>query len=87
MAEGVNVRLTGPLQEFVRRKSDPEKGLFSSASEYIRDLIRHDYDREQALKWEALEQELAPGLAADKSEFVPLDADAILAEARQRKGP
>ena len=42
MAEGVNVRLTGPLQEFVRQKSDPEKGLFSSASEYIRDLIGQD---------------------------------------------
>jgi hypothetical protein len=35
MAEGVNVRLSGKLQEFVRLKSAPDKGGFSSASEYI----------------------------------------------------
>lgn len=86
MAEGVNVRLSGKLQEFVRLKNDPQSGVFNSASEYIRDLIRHDYELDQASKWEALRQEFAPGATADESEFVPLDAEAIRAEARQRRG-
>ena len=40
----------------------------------------------KARKWKALELELSAGMAAEESEFVALDADSILAEARQRKG-
>lgn len=85
MAEGLNVRLTGRLQKFVKLKSDPEQGLFSSASEYIRDLIRHDYEQEESRKWHALEQELSAGLAAEESEFLISDASSIIAEAKRRR--
>ncbi|MCS1410572.1 MAG: hypothetical protein M2R45_03767 [Verrucomicrobia subdivision 3 bacterium] len=47
MPGGINVRLPGRLQEFVKLKSDPKLGSFSSASEYIRDLIRHNYEAEE----------------------------------------
>ncbi len=85
MAEGVNVRLSGKLQDFVKLKSDPEHGTYGSASEYIRDLIRHDYEKEEARKWAWLKEELSAGMAADESEFVELDIQGILAEAKQRR--
>ncbi len=85
MSEGINVRLPGRLQAFVKEKSDPEKGSFSSASEYIRDLIRHDYEAEENRKWDGLHRELAPGMAANPSEFVEMDAADVIAEARRQR--
>ena len=85
MSEGINVRLPGRLQEFVKEKSDPERGSFSSASEYIRDLIRHDYDAEEKPRWASLRQELAEGMAAGPEKFESLDAKDIIAEARRKK--
>jgi antitoxin ParD1/3/4 len=85
MSEGINVRLPGRLQAFVKEKSDPEKGSFSSASEYIRDLIRHDYEAEENRKWDSLRRELEPGMAADPSEFVEMDAADVIAEARRQR--
>ncbi len=36
-------------------------------------------------RWNWLEQELAPGMQAAESEFVPLDAVSIIAEAKSKK--
>ena len=85
MSEGINVRLPGRLQEFVKEKSDPERGSFSSASEYIRDLIRHDYETEEKRRWAMLRQELAEGMAAAQEEFESVSAKDIIAEARRKK--
>jgi len=84
MSEGINVRLPGRLQEFVREKSDPKRGAFSSASEYIRDLIRHDYEAEEERRWANLRQEMAEGMAARPEEFESVSASDIIAEARGR---
>ena len=85
MSEGINVRLPGKLQEFVKRKSDPDHGFFSSASEYIRDLVRHDFEIDERRKWDALKQELGPGQVAEESEFRPVSAEQVIAEAKRRK--
>lgn len=85
MSEGINVRLPGRLQEFVKEKSDPVRGSFSSASEYIRDLIRHDYDAEESRRWAALGQELSEGMKAGSDEFQSLEAKDIINEARRKK--
>lgn len=85
MSEGINVRLPGRLQEFVREKSDPVHGAFSSASEYIRDLIRHDYDAEQDRKWKSLKQEISEGLLAPTDAFDQLEAKDIIAEAKRMR--
>jgi antitoxin ParD1/3/4 len=85
MSEGINVRLPGHLQEFVKEKSDPERGAFSSASEYIRDLIRHDYEAEEKRRWAVLRQELAEGMAAGPEEFESVSAKDIITEARRKK--
>ena len=85
MSEGINVRLPGRLQAFVKEKSDPERGSFNSASEYIRDLIRHDFEAEENRKWDGLRRELEPGMTADPSEFVEMDAADVIAEARRQR--
>jgi antitoxin ParD1/3/4 len=84
MAEGVNVRFAGELQKFIQSRVD-SSGLYSSASEYLRDLVRRDYEREEERKWSWLESELQPGLKAKESEFITLDAGKILKEARARR--
>lgn len=83
MAEGVNVRFTGELQRFIQSRTD-ESGLYSSASEYIRDLVRRDYEREEQRKWVQLRNELERGMKAPESEFVPLNADEVITEAKAR---
>lgn len=83
MAEGVNVRFAGELQRFIQSRIG-ESGLYSSASEYIRDLVRRDYEREEQQKWASLRGELAAGMAAKESAFVPLDIEKVITEARQR---
>jgi len=69
----------------VERRSSGE-GLYNSVSEYIRDLVRRDYEREEEQRWELQHQELRTAMAAPDSDFVPLDAKELLAEARRRKG-
>ena len=45
MAEAANARITGKLRPFIEEQVSPN-GLYESASEYIRDLIRRDYQRQ-----------------------------------------
>jgi antitoxin ParD1/3/4 len=84
MAEGVNVRFSGALKEFVEQRSG-SNGLYGSASEYIRDLVRRDYESDEAQRWDSLHLELKAGMAASESDFVPLDTKSVLAEARRRR--
>lgn len=81
MAEGINVRFAGVLQQFIQERVGT-KGLYSSASEYIRDLVRRDFEREEERKWNWLRDELKAGVEADESQFVPLDGEAILQKAK-----
>jgi antitoxin ParD1/3/4 len=84
MAEGVNVRFAGELQKFIRSRVD-QSGLYNSASEYLRDLVRRDYEKDAAKWWASLRAELKAGLEADRSEFVPLDIEKIIAKAKKRE--
>jgi antitoxin ParD1/3/4 len=84
MAEGVNVRFAGELQRFIRSRV-AESGLYGSTSEYLRDLVRRDYEREEQRKWSWLRSELRSGLQANEAEFVALNAGAIIKEAKTRR--
>ena len=84
MSEGVNVRFAGKLQEFIRARVEGS-GLYSSASEYVRDLVRRDYERDEERKWSWLRNELEPGLRAAENEFIPLDAARVIKEAKARR--
>ena len=81
MAEGVNVRLSGALRQFIEERSGPT-GLYENASEYIRDLIRHDFEREERQRWAWLTQALTPGMNAHEDEFQAFDPNQIIAEAK-----
>ena len=84
MPKGVNVRITGKLLRFIEEQASPD-GLYESASEYVRDLIRRDYQRQEERKWSWLLDQLRPGMEADESEFVPLDPEEIIKTAKKEK--
>jgi antitoxin ParD1/3/4 len=84
MAEGVNVRFAGELQRFIQSRVGAS-GIYASASEYIRDLVRRDYEQEEARKAIWLRQELKPGLEAKDSEFADLNEDNLISEAKARR--
>lgn len=84
MAAGINVRFAGELQSFIQQRV-LKSGLYGSTSEYIRDLVRRDYELEEQRRWAWLRQELSAGATADESEFVPLDSEALIAQAKKRK--
>ena len=84
MAEGANVRITGKLRRFIEEQTSPN-GLYESASEYVRDLIRRDYQRLEERKWSWFMDQLRPGMEADKSEFVPFDPEGIIRAAKNEK--
>lgn len=86
MSEGVNVRFKGELKHFIESRIDTSAGLYNSASEYIRDLVRRDYEAEEARKWAWLRAELKEGLEADPADFKALDADSVLQKARKQRG-
>ena len=83
MSASLTIQFPGELGSFVEQRVG-KSGLYESASEYIRDLVRRDYEQEQR-PWTWLEQELAPAMQAAESDFVPLDAASVIAEAKARK--
>ena len=84
MAAGVNVRFAGELEGFIQEHV-LKSGLYNSAGEYIRDLVRRDYEHEEQRKHAWLRHELAAGAGAEASEFVALDAGSLIAKAKARK--
>jgi antitoxin ParD1/3/4 len=84
MAEGVNVRFAGELQNFIKSRVI-ESGLYNSASEYLRDLVRRDYEREEQRKLSLLRAEFPAVIPTKKSEFVPLQPDEMLKETKSRR--
>ncbi len=84
MTEGVNVLISGKLQQFIEEKAGPD-GLYESATEYVRDLIRQDYQRQEEHKWSWLMDQLRPGIKADESEFAAFDPEEIIETAKKEK--
>ena len=80
MAEGVNVRFPEKLRDFAEERA---KGLYGSVSEYVRDLVRRDYEREEARKWAWLEGELGAGLAAGDDAFQELSVEDLITRNRK----
>jgi antitoxin ParD1/3/4 len=75
----MNVSLTDPMKRWVQERID--SGDYASASDYIRDLIRHDQQRRDAQA--ALVDALIEGEQSGLSER---GIDEILGEARRRAG-
>ena len=47
MATTLNVRVNGPLEDFIAENIGAD-GLYENASEYVRDLIRRDMERRES---------------------------------------
>jgi antitoxin ParD1/3/4 len=77
MAESVNVRISGKLIKFVKEQTGPE-GMYESVSEYIRALIRQDYERMEEHRRQRLHTELEPGMSAGEGEFTEVSAEDVI---------
>jgi antitoxin ParD1/3/4 len=84
--ESMNISLPEPLKQFV--DGQISTGRYSSASEYVRELIRADEKRKAE---EQLEAKLLEGLNSTETELTPADWSAIrkdaLAKLEARKKP
>ena len=81
----MNVSLTPELEEMVSRKV--ESGLYTSASEVIREGLRllKEQDELKRMRQEELRREVLKGYEqAQRGESRPLDTKAIKAEGRKR---
>jgi len=79
---GMNVNLTPQLEELVRSKVS--SGLYTSASEVVREALRlmEEQDRLRQVKLEELRREVRKGLESGPSQ--PWDAKALKKKARSR---
>ena len=77
--ESMNISLPEPLKRFV--DGQISTGRYSSASEYVRELIRADEKRKAE---EQLEAKLLEGLNSAESELTPADWSALRKEALER---
>lgn len=74
--ESMNISLPDQLKQFVDSQISTER--YSSASEYVRELIRNDEKRKAE---EKLETMLLEGLSGTETELTPADWMAIRKEA------
>ncbi len=72
----MNISLPDPLKDFV--EGQITSGRYSSASEYVRELIRQDEKRKAEERIEAM---LLEGLASPETELTRRDFDDIRKEA------
>ena len=78
----LNVRISGSLNDFVAR--EVSEGDYENNSEYIRDLIRRDKERQEEERFQILKAELQRAFAAPASEGETVTADDIRARAASR---
>lgn len=74
--QSMNISLPDPLKQFV--DGQIAQGRYSSASEYVRELIRADEKRKAE---EQLEAKLLEGLNGKENALTPADWKALRAEA------
>jgi antitoxin ParD1/3/4 len=77
--QSMNISLPDPMKQFV--DGQIAQGRYSSASEYVRELIRADEKRKAQ---EQLEAKLLEGLSSPESELTPAQMTAIRKEALAR---
>lgn len=76
----MNVSLPDPMKAWVETQT--KGGRYSNASDYVRDLIRRDQDRQNAIA--ELQQLVDEGLASGAPER--FDVEAFLARKREAHG-
>ena len=74
----ISVRLPAPLTSFVTDRVG-EDGDYDNASEYVRDLIRRDKEREERIKFERLKATLQEAFAQPDELAKPMDYETFMA--------
>jgi antitoxin ParD1/3/4 len=77
----LNISLPDQLKTWVTQQVGA--GRYSSASDYLRDLIREDIrEEQQGVQW--LANTLNPLLATPQQQFIPVSANDVKKRARQK---
>lgn len=76
----INVRVRGPMSRYLQRQIGPQ-GIYENQSEYIRDLIRHDMEKEEQYDIKGSLLQGYADLAAGNYRERPMEE--IIAEAEQ----
>jgi putative addiction module CopG family antidote len=79
----LNVRVSGPLGDFVAANVG-EDGAYENVSEYVRDLIRRDMERNEAAAFEHLKAELQHAFNQPDASYQILDAETVIRRGRER---
>jgi antitoxin ParD1/3/4 len=74
----LNVRVNGPLGQFVAANVG-DSGTYENVSEYVRDLIRKDKERAEAVIFDRLKAELGSAFAAPDDTYGTLTANELIA--------
>jgi antitoxin ParD1/3/4 len=74
----LNVRVNGPLGQFVAANVG-DSGTYENVSEYVRDLIRKDKERVEAVIFDRLKAELGSAFAAPDDTYGTLTANELMA--------
>jgi antitoxin ParD1/3/4 len=74
----LNVRVNGPLGQFVAANVG-DSGTYENVSEYVRDLIRKDKERVEAVIFDRLKAELGSAFAAPDNTYGTLTANELIA--------
>lgn len=79
----LNVRINGPLAAFVGEKVGPD-GRYENVSEYVRDLIRREAEREEAASFDELKAELQRAFAQPDEAYTDWNVDDFLSELKTK---
>ena len=80
----LSVRLTAPLTEFVNGRVGAEAD-YDNASEYVRDLIRRDREREEQRSYLALKTTLQEAFATPDEDYVDVTLDDVIARNKAKR--
>ena len=82
MSQSLNIILPEKLQQHAQSQVS-KTSTYESVPEYIQGLVRKDYQQHEDQAWEWLYNELEEGIHAKRRDFVPLDIESLIAEAKQ----
>lgn len=82
MFEELKIGFDKETMRFLRRQKT--SGRHRAAQDYIRSLVKREFEAERNQNSLWLRNQLRPGLLAAEDDFLSLDAPSLIAEARRR---
>ena len=80
----LNVRISGPLGDHVSSKVGAD-GRYENVSEYVRDLIRRELEREEQVAFDDFKAHLQRAFATPDEEYEAWDVEGFLAEMKHQE--